>query len=184
MNRAAEFEKYRKAYQQPHYRMGDARKGAIIRYVGDMEPKGSMLDVGTGRGETLWVAESSGFERVRGVEVVPDLIDSERVVYGEVHALPFDSRSFDWVTMFDVMEHLLPGDDEAAVRELCRVARVGVVVTIANWPSFHNGVNLHINLRDYAEWDALLREWAAPFHVERLPPHGSISEAWRLTRAN
>jgi ubiquinone/menaquinone biosynthesis C-methylase UbiE len=164
--------------------MGDSRKAAVAKYLRETEPKGSLLDVGTGRGETLDLAESLGFAPVIGTEVVPDLIDGARVVHGEVHALPFPDGSYDHVTMFDVMEHLLPGDDELAVRELCRVARDSVLLTIANFPSVKDGEVLHINLRPYREWDGLLREWAAGMVVDWLPNHGSISECWRLSHAD
>lgn len=181
MNRAAEHNKYVKAYQSPYYRMGDSRRHAIQQYLSELQPKGSLLDVGTGRGETLSLAASLGFSRVMGTEVVPALIDNERVIRAEVHSLPFADGEFDWVTMFDVMEHLIPGDDELAVRELCRVARCGVVVTIANFPSVKDGEVLHINLRPYEEWDSLLRGWCD--NAEWLPRHGSISEAWKLGNA-
>ena len=182
MSREAEFVKYEAVYRHASYAMGQTRKQAIFRYLAEDPEKGSLLDVGTGRGETLDLAESLGYEPVRGTEVVPYLIDGERVVRGEVHALPFPDQSFDWATMFDVMEHLLPGDDEAAVRELCRVSRVGVVLTIANFPSIKDGMDLHINIRAYREWDGLLRQWAPDHVVDWLPRYGSISEGWRLTR--
>jgi SAM-dependent methyltransferase len=170
-----------RAYGSPQYRMGSSRRGAVHRYITALDPKGSLLDVGTGRGETLAMARGLGFERVMGTEVVPALIDGDLVVRAEVHDLPFADNEFDWVTMFDVMEHLIPGDDELAVRELCRVARHGVVVTIANFPSVKDGEVLHINLRPYREWDELLRAWCPS--VEWLPNHGSISEAWKLGNA-
>lgn len=184
MSRDAEAEKYARAYRSPAYKMGEDRKRAIVRYIDALEPKTSLLDVGTGRGETLHLAEQAGFQFVQGTEIVPYLINTPRIVYAQVHSLPFDDQAAGWVTMFDVMEHLLPGDDERAVKELCRVAQYGVVLTIADFPSFKDDDNLHINLRRYPEWDALLRSWCDGWDVVWLPSHGSISEGWRLSRVN
>jgi len=178
MSRAEEYAKYEYAYGCNSYRMGEARAAAIRKYLASLEPKTSLLDVGTGRGETLTIAEGRGFHEVTGTEVVQALIDGSRVVRAEGHELPFADDSFGWVTMFDVMEHLIPGDDELVVRELCRVAKHGAVVTIADFPSVKDGRVLHINLRSYDEWDALLRSWCR--RVEWLPNHGSISEGWKI----
>jgi hypothetical protein len=127
-------------------------------------------------------AAELGFSPVKGTEVVPALIDGERVVRAEVHALPFPDKSFDVVTMFDVIEHLLPGDDELACRELARVARHHVILTANNRPSFNkDGDDLHINRRDYAEWDRLFATWFAPARVTWLKgPRNYVSEAWRV----
>ena len=178
--RLAEQRKYLETYQSPRYRMKNERKADAAKAVRDLPTtRGGFLDVGCGRGEMLVIADTIGFDRVAGVEIVPDLIGG-RVVRGEVHALPFDDDEFDVVTMFDVIEHLLRGDDEAACRELARVARSHVVLTANNHPSVHRGVDLHINIRSYDQWDALFRDWFSPGSVTRLGQTHYISEAWRI----
>lgn len=180
--RAAEHAKYARTYAtQRHYKMGEPRKADAIRDLHALPCRGAYLDVSCGRGEMLDQARRFGFDPVRGTEIVPDLIDGERVVRAEVHALPFDDGSFDVVTMFDVIEHLLAGDDEAACREMARVARRHILLTANNRPSFNKaGDDLHILKRPYAEWDALFRQWF-PGEVTRLKgDRAYVSEAWRV----
>ena len=187
VDRRREREKYRWAYgHQPKYRMKGERRDDAVRDLQDvhfaLEAPGSYLDVSCGRGEMLDEAERLGFARVMGTEIVDALIDGRRVVHAWAHALPFDAGEFDVVSMFDVIEHLLPGDDEAACRELARVAKRAVLITANNKPSFNKaGQDLHINKRAYSAWDALFREWFAPGVVTRLDVDRLyVSAAWRI----
>ena len=58
-------------------------------------------------------------------------------VCASVLALPFAARSFDAVTSLEVLEHL--DDPAAAVREMARVARRAVVVSVPFEPFFRIG---------------------------------------------
>jgi ubiquinone/menaquinone biosynthesis C-methylase UbiE len=179
--RRAEHAKYMRAYGKAQYAMGDVRRQCAVADL-DALTRGSYLDVGCGRGEMIREALRLGFVPCHGTEIVPALIDSVTVVRAEVHALPFSGKSFDVVTMFDVIEHLIPGDDEAACLELARVARRHVVVTASNLPStMGDGDELHINRRPYDEWDSLLRAWFRRARVTRVPSRNPISETWRVT---
>jgi len=179
--RTDEIAKYVECYKDPRYAMGTKRKAHVewaLSRIGD----GSLLDVSTGRGETLVMARSMGFHPVHGTEAVPYLCN-EHVTQALVHDLPFADDSFDTVTMFDVMEHLVPEDTEAACRELARVARKRVILTVCNQPSRFGGgkVPLHINLRkSYEAWHEELRGYFGG-NVEWLPNKGSISEMFEIT---
>lgn len=180
--RRREHEKYARAYKTPNYRMGARRKLDAINDLRALPTRGSYLDVSCGQGEMLREAERLGFYPVSGTEIVPALIDGDHVVYAEVHALPFPDNSYDVVTMFDVIEHLIPGDDELACRELARVARRHILITANNRPSFSAaGDDLHINKRPYQEWDQLFARWFAPGVVTWIKGHRSyVSECWRV----
>lgn len=180
--REVEKAKYVEAYKDPRYKMGDSRMGQAKFAVFNLVPRTSLLDVGCGRGEILDYCSSLGFQMVRGVEAVPYLAEREDVVLGDCLALPFDAGSFDHVTMFDVIEHLLPGDDKIAIEELCRVAKTSVLFTIANNPSTKKGVQLHINLKDFNVWDELIREWVGDIaDVEPFKKHPRFPNAlWKL----
>ena len=179
--RLKEKAKYESAYQMPNYSMGRARQLDAITDLTNAMPEGnrvSYLDVSTGRGEMLGHARNLGYTNVQGTEMVDDLT-GENVVQAFVHDLPFNANSFQVVSLFDVIEHLLPGDDEAACKELARVASDVVILTANNRPS-HNkqGDDLHINIREYAEWDSLFRQWFKGAQVEWLGKRNYVSETW------
>ena len=181
MERQAEQLKYRDCYKAPNYKMGPYR---MVDAKSDLAgcSRGTYLDIGCGRAEMLAYAESIGFTDARGVEVVPDLIDGVRVVAGEAHAMPFPDKSFDVVSLFDVIEHLVPGDDEAVCREMERVARKHVVLTANNKPSHCpiTKVDLHINRRPYEEWDALFRKWFSGEVTWLKGNRTYVSPGWRI----
>lgn len=181
LDRRAEHDKYVRAYRNPGYAMGHDRMADAYADLKALPMRGAYLDVACGRGEMLRHAERFGFAPVRGLEIVPALIDGERVIHGEVHALPFPDKSFDVVTLFDVIEHLPPGDDELACRELARVARAHVLLTANNHES-HNldGDVLHINRRPYEEWDALFRAWFPGTVTHITGTRHYHSECWRV----
>lgn len=179
--RASEVERYIAAYKNPAYALGERRRKHIHQHLARI-PKGSLLDVSTGRGEVLALAESLGHGPVIGTEAVDYLCDGIRVEKALAHDLPFGNAAFDTVTMFDVMEHLLPSDTGDVCRELRRVARQRVLLTVHNGPSRSNvdGRDLHINRRpSYEDWHT---ELAAHFDtgVLRYGAQGSISEMFEV----
>lgn len=178
MSRAAEIEKYERAYQNSDYRLGDKRRAHIAERLG-ATPRGSLLDVSTGRGEVLGIATALGFEPVRGTEAVGYLC-GEGVDYALAHALPYGDNAFDTVCMFDVMEHLLPEDTGAVCGELKRVAHTRVILTVHNGPHVYRGTDLHINRRaSYEAWhEELERHFGC--HVVRHGIGESISEMFEV----
>jgi ubiquinone/menaquinone biosynthesis C-methylase UbiE len=112
-----------------------------------------------------------------GTEVVPDLC-GVLVTQACAHELPFEDDSFDHVTCFDVLEHLVYDDLIPALRQMQRVARQTVTVSASEVPSIHGGRDLHISAMPAAQWHALLKEaWGV--EPDR---HGTAgrSPCWRL----
>lgn len=71
---------------------------------------------------------------------VPD--DSgERYVRADVHALPFEDKSFDFVFCSHVLEHV--SDPETACREIMRVGKRGYIETPRKWMEFFAGHPSH-----------------------------------------
>lgn len=180
----AEIDKYGLCYRTPGYAMGAARKKSAQAALSSTVPRGAYLDVGCGRGEMLAFASRLGFQEVQGTEVVDSLIGGS-VRRALAWDLPFEAGAFDVVSMFDVIEHLLPGDDERACRELARVADCHVLITASNIPSQHHGVDLHVNRRPYAEWDSLFAGWFSAVRPGAVvtwlrPLANPISEVWRV----
>lgn len=179
--RAVEHEKYTRSYTEKFYRMGAKRMRDAVLDLQELPCRGSYLDVSCGRAEMLSHADALGYKSALGTEIVPALIEQDRVVRAEVHVLPFQDKSFDVVSMFDVIEHLLDGDDELACLQLMRVARKHILITANNRRSVNkSGDDLHINKRPYDEWDGLFRAWFKPHKVIWIRNRVYVSEGWRI----
>lgn len=103
-------------------------------------PGGDVLEIGPGSGHTTWLLRQWGY-RVRTIDfdpgVKPDLV-------GDVTRLPLDDRCADCVLAAEVLEHLPFEEFGKALRELKRVSRGTVIVTLPapflgvaslwNWP--------------------------------------------------
>lgn len=153
--RETEAAQYQELYEDPTYGMSEFREDAIKLALAG-RPRGSLLDVGTGRGETLKIAKKFGFEPVRGTETVPALCGPD-VTMALLPNLPFADASFDTVTCFEVIEHLLPEDVVPALQEIARAAKDRVLVSVCTAPDVRGGVNLHPSARSETEWEEAFR---------------------------
>jgi SAM-dependent methyltransferase len=115
----------RRTFRRRLARLSGAQQAKLLD-VG--APQARLLDVGAAYGYAALEAERAGF-RVVGVEISRDagMRAQERlpgrIVRASALVLPFASRSFDVVTLWDVLEHL--PDPHAAVAELARCLRPG-----------------------------------------------------------
>lgn len=163
--REREARKYQRVYAlEPNYRMGPKRKAEAFKAIHAYCAEGSLLDVGCGCGEVLQEALRRGMFPVFGLEGNLDLCQSPIITHGTALDLPWGSQTIDWVTCFDVLEHLLPCDTTRALKELWRVARVGVILTVNNLPSVSRVTKdvLHINRRPYDEWAEIIASIMGP----------------------
>jgi SAM-dependent methyltransferase len=112
------------------------RLGGVLT---ELDPP-SVLDAGCGEGEMLRRGVLPAAVRPVCLDLRPAAlaeVGAERRVCGSVFALPFARGSFDTVTCLEVLEHL--DDPAAAVRELGRVARRAIVVSVPYEPYFRIG---------------------------------------------
>jgi ubiquinone/menaquinone biosynthesis C-methylase UbiE len=177
MSREKEIALYERHYDDPRYAMGSKRRAAVQQIVDDLLPRGTLLDVSTGRGETLRFAEHVGHEAT-GTEVVEGLL-GPKVVFAQAHDLPFEDGSFDHVCCFDVLEHLREEDVHACLREMRRVARVSVTASASERPSVFGNVDLHISRRPAAEWESLMADlWGGATRI--INAGGSPCWQWKF----
>ncbi len=172
----AELWKYERAYGLENYRMGPVRIVYATDDVMAMLPKSTYLDVGCGRGEMLDLAEKRGLI-VTGLDFVPGLCDGKRVIEGDACDLPFEDDQFDYLTCYDVLEHLVPGDEQLALDEFLRVCR-GVCFFSTNdrpsWLKEQSGdrIDLHVNKRPQAAWHVdIVDRWPLATFSEKGRTH-------------
>jgi 2-polyprenyl-3-methyl-5-hydroxy-6-metoxy-1,4-benzoquinol methylase len=158
--------------------MGLPRVARVLGVLHGVEPS-SLLDIGSGRGAFLWpLLDAFPTLPVASVDVLPHRvaqIDAVRAggvttlqaLEVDVTALPFPARSFDVVTMLEVLEHI--PDTAAALRHACRVARRFVILSV---PSHADNNPEHIHLFGARELSALLTAHGAQrVAVEQAPGH-------------
>jgi SAM-dependent methyltransferase len=128
-------------YEAMHVRADDEHGLALAAFAGIARLLGasSVLDVGAGTGRALarLGTELPGCHLL-GIEPVAELrtvghtqgIPADLLIEGDACALPFADDSFDFVIETGVLHHL--PDPAKAVREMVRVARLGVMLSDAN----------------------------------------------------
>ena len=91
-----------------------------------------VLDAGCGTGGMLtWLAQYAGSHRVVGIDLSPTALEfcrernHQQLTRGSIAELPFADSSFDLVTSFDVVQHVLNQGDMRAIAEIYRVLRPG-----------------------------------------------------------
>ncbi len=169
---------YQRIYDDPEYRMGQSRKNVASYALSNIEP-GSLLDVGCGRGEMLSIAQNMGFSAAGGEASIP-MTDGARIFEGRAQAIPFPDKSFDVVTMFDVLEHIPEADILSVLSELQRVARKHIIITASNLPSYHKGRDLHITKNDYPFWDEIFKRFFDGVVTWQQTPRSNVSELWSI----
>lgn len=125
----------------------------------------NLLDIGTGRGVFLWpLLDAFPTLPVTCVDRleyrIADLqamraggLERLEAIHGDVTALPFADRSFEVVTMLEVLEHV--PDTRKALAEVCRVARRFALFSV---PSKADDNPEHIHLFDQQQLRSLLSE--------------------------
>ncbi len=130
----------------------------------EKEPRGPLLDVPAGEGALAARLSAAGFQ-VSCCDLYPEIfrLDNVSIRQGDLNGeLPFDDRSFDYVTCLEGLEHI--ENPQQAIREFARLLRPGgkVIVSVPNI----------LNIEERLKW--LLYGYTSHFkpmtreHVERL----------------
>jgi ubiquinone/menaquinone biosynthesis C-methylase UbiE len=119
-------------------------RATLLEEVTALGP-GSVLDAGCGEGiVAAWLSRALPEAALVGVDARPDAVSEfrarnpgVRAEVGDLYELPFGDSEFDVVMAIEVLEHFeRPAD---ALRELARVARTAVVLTVPHEPFFRGG---------------------------------------------
>ena len=139
----------------------------IYNYIIKLDPK-SVLDVGCGGGEFCkWCASKN--IKSYGLDISSKPQDN-RVTWltGIAQKLPLGDNSVEFVTAFDVLEHLPPEDLHIALKEFKRVARRGIIT------SFHYTAttktlnsNLHLIVQPKEWWIEQVRKYGVVMIIKR-----------------
>jgi ubiquinone/menaquinone biosynthesis C-methylase UbiE len=153
--------KYERAYSIDTYKMGPARFDYAAADIATIESGKRYLDVGCGRGEMLDLARAQG-ALAHGIETVPQLCDGSTIIHGDACALPFPDDHFDCLSCYDVLEHLIPGEEVLALDEFLRVCKGTVFLSTNDRAScLPDGTDLHINKRPQTDWHhKITQRWA------------------------
>lgn len=137
--------------------------------------QGSLLDVGSGRGDVLVAAREAGWQ-VMGIDLSPSFADyaerrsGAKVLREPIERCGFADDSFDAVILAAVLEHLY--DPDATVREIARVLRPGgaFFVDVPNEAGLYFRLgNLYQKLRG-RDWVVNVAPTFEPFHVFGFSP--------------
>lgn len=137
-------------FKRGHEDMPRVKK--VMGFLRSVQPE-SLLDVGSGRGVFLfpflkafpWVEVTSIDLLPHRVALMDDLhrggVERLTAVQADLCGQPFPDRSFDVVTLLEVLEHI--PEVERAVQAAVRMARRYVVVTVPSKPD-NNPEHIHL----------------------------------------
>ena len=155
-----------------------ARRRAAARFVRDFAPADRplrILDAGCGTGGMLDLYRSWPDAEAIGLDFSPSALGfshnrgHERLVGGDLTALPFRTATFDVITALDVLEHV--PDDARAAAEISRVLKPGGIL-VATVPAYqflwapHDEALHHQRRYDGPQFRSLLQ--GAGLQIERL----------------
>jgi ubiquinone/menaquinone biosynthesis C-methylase UbiE len=146
-----------------------SRQEEISAILSEEGRGGRLLDIGCGTGNILRLARPH-FSECVGVDLSTRLLGELRrrerltVAASDAAFLPFRAESFDMVTMYALVHHLL--DPEPVFRAAWRVLKPGGRLYLDHDPNYYFGRFHHIYYRvrwsqrpGFGSWDAELSEW-------------------------
>lgn len=117
---------------------------------------GSVIDLGCGRGHTVNEIVKLGF-KVNGIDII-DLkyIESKYCQSGNV-AEPLDIYSYDTSLCIDVLEHITQDKMFEVLDNMNKTFRQ--VILVSNMSSCINGIDIHINKKEYDKWHIIISSY-------------------------
>ena len=131
----------------------------------DLQKGSKILDLGCGTGALLKILEDRfPSSELTGIDLTEEMLavakqklsDNVELLLGSATNLPFDSKSFDWVIMSNVIGHL--SDKKAALKETHRVLKNPGKIVITDWTRDFQTMNLvhfYTKLINYSQYRSL-----------------------------
>ena len=143
-----------------------------------LKPK-SLVDVGSACGHYCEWVKKNVCDTVYGLDISiqPKGIDATGIVFlkSTASSLPFWDNSFDVLTCFDVLEHLIEEDVDSALNEFKRVSQRAILCSVSDrmargkWARklgmAGKSNNLHATVKNISWWDEKFKELG---EVEKL----------------
>lgn len=182
----------------------------LRRIIGVVEPycQGNVLDIGCGDGTfTSHLNKLSKVKRVTGVDISQTAISQAKKKYPEIEfevvsaiALPFSKETFDFVTMVELVEHII--DTEQMLKETNKVLKPGgcllitttdfnllkrIIIATFFWERYFYPTNPHIrfftkstlkNILNKTGFKAIKHKWNGSYLG--LMPKGQIMIARKI----
>ena len=154
---AKNYDKLRDFYLAPSY------SKTLTRI--DLQKGSKILDLGCGTGELLKILEDRfPLSELTGIDLTEEMLavakqklsDNVELLLGSATSLPFDSKSFDWVIMSNVIGHL--SDKKTALKETHRVLKNPGKIVITDWTRDFQTMNLvhfYTKLINYSQYRSL-----------------------------
>ena len=139
-----------------------------LEYITVLRPL-SLLDVGCGHNAFVEEIKNLGVEKAIGVDFACKSADK----IADILNLPFDNKEFDFITAWDVLEHLLPEQIVPALLEMQRVSK-RFAFTIAHYyartppPKKFSGHNLHQTVKEPEWWVEQIEKYAEVTVIDEI----------------
>lgn len=148
----------------------------LLRQLDQLKiPRGTLLDIGSGRGELLRIARDEGW-KATGIETSSTFADySARYSGAEILRQPleecrFESNTFDVVVLGAVLEHLY--DPDEVIKEIARILKPGgaVFIDVPNEGGLYFLAGNAYQKMKFRNWVVNLAPTFPPYHVFGFTP--------------
>lgn len=154
--KAQEFwDKWSKTFMNDQWQREIHPQHAWIKQIFDNCMPSTILEVGCGFGRNIQYLIDSGYspKSITGIDISSEMIKkakkfikSEKVTFkiANVVSIPFDNSEFDITLSHGVLMHVPPQEISAAINEIIRVSKKGIVLVEQNY-----GGNEYTFIHDY-----------------------------------
>lgn len=136
---------------------GDGLWGeGILDYIKTKNIK-SLIDIGCGQGRFVNIV-AEYIPKVYGCDIASvatnKVIPNDKITYldGEAKSIPLPDKAVECLTSFDCLEHCLPEDIDAIIKEFDRVSTKYYIFSISYVHDSHDGIPLHMTVQPEEWW--------------------------------